>query len=191
MMKPDYEIVAFKDSTVWRRWLDENHGKVDGIWLRLYKKASGMATVSYAEALDEALCYGWIDGQKKSYDQLSFLQKFTPRRPRSMWSKRNIEYIKRLKDAGLMTPAGLSEVEKAQADGRWEAAYDAHSSMEAPDYFLEELRKHPKAELFYNELNKTNKYAIAWRLQTAKTDTTRLRRTEKLIAMLNAGEKLY
>jgi uncharacterized protein YdeI (YjbR/CyaY-like superfamily) len=190
-MKPDYEIIAFKDSSIWRRWLDENHTKTSGVWLRLYKKASGVPTVSYAEALDEALCYGWIDGQKKRYDEASFLQKFTPRRPRSMWSKRNIEHIKRLKDAGLMTPAGLAEVEKAQSDGRWETAYDAPSSMEAPGYFLEELHKHPKAELFYNELNKTNKYAIAWRLQTAKTDTTRMRRTEKLITMLDAGEKLY
>jgi uncharacterized protein YdeI (YjbR/CyaY-like superfamily) len=188
-MKSDYEIVSFKNSIMWRRWLDKNHAQIDGVWLRLYKKASSVPTVSYAEALDEALCYGWIDGQKRSYDQDSFLQKFTPRRPRSMWSKRNIEHINRLKDAGLMTPAGLLEVEKAQSDGRWEAAYDTPSSMEAPGYFLEELRKHPKAELFYNELNKTNKYTIAWRLQTAKTDATRLRRTEKLITMLDAGEK--
>jgi len=190
-MKPNYEIIAFKDSSTWRLWLDENHAKIDGVWLRLYKKASGVPTVSYAEALDEALCYGWIDGQKKSYDDDSFLQKFTPRRPRSMWSKRNIERIGRLKDAGLMNPAGLLEVEKAQLDGRWEAAYDAPSNMQVPDYFLEELRKHPKAELFYNGLNKTNKYAIAWRLQTAKTEATRLQRTKKFIAMLDAGEKLY
>lgn len=190
-VRPDYKIITFKDSTTWRRWLDEHHAKVDGVWLRLYKKASGVPTVSYAEALDEALCYGWIDGQKKSYDEESFLQKFTPRRSRSIWSKRNIEHVNRLKDAGLMTPAGQLEVEKAQADGRWEAAYDAPSTMQAPDYFLKELHKHPRAESFYNQLNKTNKYAIAWRLQTAKTDGTRLRRTEKLIAMLDAGKKLY
>lgn len=190
-MKPEYKIIPFKDSAMWRRWLDENHAKIDGVWLRIYKKASGVPTVSYAEALDEALCYGWIDGQKKSYNEDSFLQKFTPRRPRSMWSKRNIEHISRLKDAGLMTPAGLLEVEKAQADGRWEAAYDAPSIMQAPDYFLEELRRHPKAELFYNGLNKTNKYAIAWRLQTAKTDAMRQQRTEQFIAMLDAGEKFH
>jgi uncharacterized protein YdeI (YjbR/CyaY-like superfamily) len=190
-VKPDYKIIAFKDPAIWRRWLHENHAKVDGVWLRLYKKASGIPTVSYAEALDEALCYGWIDGQKKSYDEDSFLQKFTPRRPQSMWSKRNIENVNRLKDAGLMMPAGLLEVEKAQSDGRWEAAYDRPSTMQVPDYFLKELHKHPKAELFYNELNKTNKYAIAWRLQTARTDATRLRRTKTLIAMLNAGDKLH
>lgn len=150
-----------------------------------------MPTVSYGEALDEALCYGWIDGQKKSYDEDSYLQKFTPRRPRSMWSKRNTEHINRLQGAGLMTSAGLLEVEKAQADGRWEAAYDASSVMEVPGYFLEELHRHPKAESFYNELNKTNKHAIAWRLQTAKTDATRQRRTEKFIAMLDVGEKFH
>lgn len=190
-MKPDYKIISFKDSASWRRWLDKNHAKIDGVWLRIYKKASIIPTVSYAEALDEALCYGWIDGQKKSYDADSFLQKFTPRRARSMWSKRNIEHVNRLKKAGLMTPAGLLEVEKAQADGRWEVAYDAPSTMQVPDYFLEELRRHPKAGLFYNTLNKTNKYAIAWRLQIAKTDATRQRRTEKIIAMLDAGEKFH
>jgi uncharacterized protein YdeI (YjbR/CyaY-like superfamily) len=190
-MKPDYKVIAFKDSAAWRQWLDENHAKIDGVWLRLYKKSSGVPTISYAEALDEALCYGWIDGQKKGYDELSFLQKFTPRRPRSMWSKRNIEHVARLKDANLMTEAGLLEVEKAQADGRWDAAYDAAADMQPPDDFLRELHKHPKAESFYNELNKTNKYAIAWRLQTAKTDATRLRRMEKLIAMMVAGEKLH
>lgn len=190
-MKPDYTIIPFKDSASWRRWLAENHAKIDGVWLRLYKKASSVPTVSYAEALDEALCYGWIDGQMKRYDEDSYLQKFTPRRPRSMWSKRNIEHIHRLQHAGRMTTAGLLEVEKAQSDGRWEAAYDPPSSMEAPEYFLEALRKHPKAELFYNQLSKTNKYAIAWQLQVAKTEATRLRRTEKFITMLNAGEKLY
>jgi uncharacterized protein YdeI (YjbR/CyaY-like superfamily) len=189
-MKPDYKIIPFKDSTSWRSWLDANHARIDGVWLKLYKKASGIATVSYAQALDEALCYGWIDGQKKSYDEVSYLQKFTPRRSKSMWSKRNTEHIERLQAAGLMAPAGQLEVEKAQADGRWEAAYEAPSDMEVPEFFLDELRKHPKAELTYKQLNKTNRYAIAWRLQTAKTDTTRLRRTEKFIAILEAGEKL-
>lgn len=164
---------------------------IDGVWVRIYKKASGIPSVSYAEALDEALCYGWIDGQKKSYDELSFLQKFTPRRPKSMWSKRNIEQIARLKNAGLMTSSGLLEVEKAQADGRWEAAYDSPSNMELPEYFLKELSKYPKAESFYNSLNKTNQYAVAWRLQTAKSDAVRISRTEQLIAMLDAGEKLH
>jgi uncharacterized protein YdeI (YjbR/CyaY-like superfamily) len=137
------------------------------------------------------LCFGWIDGQKKSYDEHSFLQKFTPRRPRSIWSKRNIEHINRLKEAGLMMPGGLLEVEKAQADGRWAAAYDAAVDMKVPDYFLAMLGKYPKAESFYATLNKTNTYAIAWRLQTAKTEATRLRRAEKIIEMLDDGKKLH
>lgn len=190
-MKPDYEIVAFKDSNVWRAWLDENHAKVDGVWMRLYKKASGVTTVNYAEALDEALCYGWIDGQKKSYDEESFLQKFTPRRARSIWSKRNIEHIQRLTEQGRIMPAGALEVERAKEDGRWAAAYDAPSQMVVSDEFLAELKKHPVAEKFFATLNKTNTYAIAWRLQTAKTDETRKKRQDKIIALLDAEQKLH
>ena len=150
-----------------------------------------MATVTYAEALDEALCFGWIDGQKKGLDNVSFLQKFTPRRSKSLWSKRNIEHIGRLTKAGLMTPAGQAEVERAKQDGRWDAAYDKPSKMVVPKSFLTELRKYPTAEAFFKTLNKTNTYAIAWRLQTAKTEETRRRRQDKLIAMLQAGQKLY
>lgn len=187
----DYEIKEFHDQPAFRDWLTTHREDHDGIWLRIYKKASNVATVTYTEALDEALCFGWIDGQKKSYDDLSFLQKFTPRRPKSMWSKRNIEHVNRLKETGQMMPTGLLEVEKAQADGRWEAAYDTPTDMQIPDYFLQALSKHPKAELFYATLNKSNRYAIAWRLQTAKTEATRLRRTEKIIEMLDEGKKLH
>ncbi len=187
----DYEIVEFASQADFRKWLAKNGSKVPGIWLKIYKKDSGIATVTYAQALDEALCFGWIDGQKKSYDSDAFLQKFTPRRPKSMWSKRNIEHVKRLTDAGLMTKAGLEEVEKAQADGRWAAAYDRPSEMQVPQFFLDLLKQHPKAEAFFKELNKTNTYAIAWRLQTAKTEATKLRRAEKIIAMLDSGQKLH
>jgi uncharacterized protein YdeI (YjbR/CyaY-like superfamily) len=190
-VKPDYKIIAFKDSGLWRRWLHKNHDKVDGVWLRLYKKASGIPTASYAEALDEALCYGWIDGQKKSYDENSFLQKFTPRRTKSMWSKHNIEHITRLIEQDLMMPAGLVEVERAKKDGRWDGAYDKPSEMTIPDDFLAELKKHPIAEKFFATLNKSNTYAIAWRLQTAKTEETRKRRQDKIIAMLNSEQKLH
>lgn len=191
MTKPDYEMIAFKDSSMWRLWLEANHAKIDGVWLRLYKKSSGVPSVSYAEALDEALCYGWIDGQKKSYDEESFLQKFTPRRASSIWSKRNIEHIQRLTEQGRMMPAGISEVERAKGDGRWAAAYDAPSEMAIPAEFLAELKKHPVAEKFFATLNKTNTYAIAWRLQTAKTEETRKRRQEKIIALLDAEQKLH
>jgi uncharacterized protein YdeI (YjbR/CyaY-like superfamily) len=161
------------------------------VWLRLYKKASGIPTVSYAEALDEALCYGWIDGQKKSYDEVSFLQKFTPRRANSMWSKRNVEHIQRLSKQGVMTPAGMREVERAKEDGRWAAAYDASSEMTVPNEFIAELKKHPVAEKFFATLDKTNTYAVAWRLQTAKTEETRKRRQDKIIALLDAEQKLH
>ena len=190
LMKPDYEIIAFKDAAAWRKWLDKNHAKVDGVWLRLYKKASTVPSVNYAEALDDALCYGWIDGQKKSYDAESFLQKFTPRRAKSMWSKHNIEHIARLTELDLMMPSGLEQVMRAQQDGRWAAAYDKPSEMVVPDEFMYELKHHPVAEKFFGTLNKTNTYAIAWRLQTAKTAETRKRRQDKLIAMLNAEQKL-
>lgn len=190
-MKSNYEIIAFKDSSAWRAWLDENHAKIDGVWLRLYKKASGVPTVSYAEALDEALCYGWIDGQRKSYDEKSFLQKFTPRRAKSIWSKRNIENVQRLTEQGRMSPAGILEVEQAKEDGRWAAAYDTASEMIISDEFLAELKKHPVAEKFFATLNKANTYAIAWRLQTAKTDETRKRRQDKIIALLDAEQKLH
>src|SRR4051812_21201173 len=123
MAAVDYEIVEFVDQAAFRAWLLKNAKNVPGIWLRIYKKGSGVATVTYGQAVDEALCFGWIDGQKKGYDELSFLQKFTPRRARSMWSKTNIENVQRLTDAGLMTEAGLQEVHSAKADGRWAAAY--------------------------------------------------------------------
>lgn len=190
-MKSDYAIIAFKDPSAWRAWLDENHAKINGVWLRLYKKSSNIPSVSYAEALDDALCYGWIDGQKKSYDEVSFLQKFTPRRARSMWSKRNIEHIQRLTKQGCMMPAGVIEVERAKEDGRWAAAYDTPSKMIISDEFLAELKKHPIAEKFFGTLNKANTYAIAWRLQTAKTEEIRKRRQDKIIALLDAEQKLH
>ena len=190
-MKPEYKIIPFKDSATWRHWLDQNHANVAGVWLRIYKKASATPTVSYSEALDEALCYGWIDGQKKGYDEESFLQKFTPRRAKSMWSKRNIEHIQRLTEQGRMMPAGIAEVERAKEDGRWAAAYDTPSDMAVPSDFLVELKKHPVAEKFFGTLNKANTYAIAWRLQTAKRPETRKKRMENILEMLKKGEKFH
>lgn len=180
----DYKIIECIDQKTFRSWLAAHSTTTAGIWLRIYKKASGIDTVSYAEALDEALCYGWIDGQKKKYDELSFIQKFTPRRPRSLWSKRNIEHVARLIDAGQMTNTGMQEIQKAKADGRWNAAYDAPSTMEVPEDFLRELQKNPAAEARYRELNKSARYSIAWKLQTAKRAETRLRRMQQIIADL-------
>lgn len=188
-MNPEYEILAFTTSADWRAWLADNHKTSAGLWLRIYKKASGVATVSYTEALDEALCYGWIDSQKKSYDELSFIQKFTPRRARSMWSARNIEHIARLTETGLMTPAGLDEVERARLDGRWDAAYDSSKSMVIPEDFVRAVRRNKKASEYFDTLNKTSLYAIGFRLQTAKKPETRARRAAVLIQMLENGQK--
>ncbi len=182
---------AFKTSGEWRRWLLKNHAASGGLWVRIYKKDSGTRTVTYAEALDEALCYGWIDGQKAGYDAESFLQKFTPRRPKSLWSKRNREHALRLIEEKRMAAAGQKEIDAAKKDGRWERAYDAPSTMEVPADFLKELKKDKGAYAFFKTLNRANVYAIAWRLQTAKKPETRARRTEALLAMLKRGEKLH
>jgi uncharacterized protein YdeI (YjbR/CyaY-like superfamily) len=186
----DYELLEFPTQAALRTWYLENAATCPGIWLKVYKKHSGIQTVTINEALDQALCFGWIDGQRKSFDEHAYLQKYTPRRPRSLWSKRNIEHVTRLTEAGLITPAGQEQIDKAKADGRWAAAYDAQSTMETPDYFLKELSRHPKAEAFFSTLNRSNKFAIIWRLQTAKTEATRNKRIEQFITMLEAGKKL-
>lgn len=187
--RSDLPILLFTDTAQWRQWLEENY-RSNGIWLRFFKKDRG-ESIHYDGALDEALCYGWIDSQVAKYDDNSYLQKFTPRRPRSIWSKRNIEHITRLTEAGRMMPSGIAEVEAAKADGRWQRAYDSSTTMETPKDFLEELAKHPKALAFFATLNKTNLYAINWRLQTAKTATTRERRMQTIIDMLDKETKFH
>lgn len=180
-MKDEQEIIEFPSPTGFRDWLENNVQKQEGVWLRIYKKASGVQTVTYAEALDEALCFGWIDGIKRTYDQQSYIQKFTPRRKQSLWSKRNIEHIERLRNEGRMTQAGEAEVRRAMDDGRWDAAYDAPSTMVVPDYFLKRLDENPLAKAAFDGLSKSARYAIMWQLQTAKTEVTILRRMEKII----------
>ena len=172
-------------------WLQKNHATSNGIWLRIFKKDSKTKTVTYAEALDEALCFGWIDGQKDKYDAKSFLQKFTPRRPKSIWSKRNREHVARLAKEKRMQSAGLKEVEQAKADGRWESAYDSSSAMKVPDDFVKELQKNKKAYEFFLSLNRANTYAIAWRLQRAKKPETREKRMRALLEMMRTGKKLH
>jgi len=183
--------IAFKSAADFRSWLSENHDKIDGIWLRIFKKDSGKATVTYAEALDQALCFGWIDGQKKSYDELSWIQKFTPRRPKSSWSKINTQHVKRLTKAGRMMLAGLAAVDAAKADGRWQAAYDSHRTATPPEDFLKALRRDKKAKAFFESLNKANVYAIVYRLQTAKKPETRERRLQSILAMMSRSEKFH
>jgi uncharacterized protein YdeI (YjbR/CyaY-like superfamily) len=176
----------------WKKWLDKNHAKSSGVWLRLAKKDSGLESVSRNEALDVALCYGWIDGQvKKDGDERTWLQKFTPRRSRSIWSKINREKVSALIESGEMQPAGHAEVERAKSDGRWEAAYDSPKSMAVPDDLRKALASNKKAKAFFEKLNSQNRFAILFRIHTAKKAETRDRRIKQFIEMLERGEKLY
>jgi uncharacterized protein YdeI (YjbR/CyaY-like superfamily) len=175
----------------WAVWLDNNHAASAGVWLEVAKKASGRTSVSYAEALDVALCYGWIDGQKKSQDESSWLQKFTPRGDRSIWSKVNREKALALIASGQMKPAGLAAVERARQNGRWDEAYDSPSSATVPDDFQAELDRNAKAKAFFATLKSHNRYAILFKLQTANKTETRARRMQQFISMLERNETLY
>jgi len=182
-------IIQFETTETFETWLVENHETLSGLWMKIFKKDSKKKTITYAEALDVALCFGWIDGQKKTFDEESWLQKFTPRREKSIWSKVNIGHIERLTNEGRMRPAGLKAIEKAKADGNWEKAYDSSSKMTIPEDFLKEISKNKKAEAFFLTLNKTNLFSIGFRLQTAKKQETRTKRMKEIIEMLAKGEK--
>ncbi len=184
-------ILAFASAKAWQQWIAKHHRTSDGIWLRLFKKTSATPSVSYAEALDAALCYGWIDGQLKSHDAQSWLRKFTPRRAKSIWSKKNLEHVARLTKAGKMKAAGLKAVEAAEADGRLKVAYDAPSKSEVPKDFLAALSKNAKAKAFFATLNRANVYAVTFRLQTAKKPETREKRMRAILEMLERGETFH
>jgi uncharacterized protein YdeI (YjbR/CyaY-like superfamily) len=184
-------ILMFASQDEWEAWLDAEHEGSDGVWLKFAKKGSGVETVVYAEALEVALCYGWIDSQVKSLDERFYLQKFTPRRAKSKWSRINRDKIEELTRQGRMKPAGLAEVELAKADGRWEAAYAPPSRMEVPDDLQAALDASPKAAEFWAGLNKSNRFAILYQLEDAKKPETRARRLEKFVGMLERREKLY
>ena len=185
------KTVSFKTPKEFERWLAKNHNISDGIWLRFFKKNSGDKTITYDKALDEALSYGWIDGQLKKYDDKSWIRKFTPRSSKSIWSKRNTDHIERLAALGKMKPTGLAEVEKAKADGRWTKAYDSPAKMKIPVDFIKELSKNSSAKIFFESLNRANKYSIAWRLQTAKKPETREKRKKIILEMLSKGQKFH
>jgi uncharacterized protein YdeI (YjbR/CyaY-like superfamily) len=189
--KSELPIIPFASPEAWEAWLEEHHATSDGLRLKLAKKGSGIETVSFAEALDAALCYGWIDSQADSFDDQHWLLRFTPRRPRSKWSKRNRARVTKLIEEGRMKPAGLREVERARADGRWEAAYDAQSTATVPEDFRRELEKNEEAREFFATLDSQNRYAILHRIQDARKPETRARRIEKYVAMLHEGKKLY
>ena len=182
---------SFRSSQELRAWLAKEHARATNLFLQIYKKDSGVVSVTYAEALDQALCFGWIDGQRLPLDGRSWVQKFTPRRPKSGWSKRNITHVNRLIQAGHMTPAGLKQVEAAKADGRWAAAYDSPANATVPPEFMQELARNTKAKQFFSTLNRANLYAIAYRLQTAKRSETKIKRMKLIIEMLARGEKFH
>jgi uncharacterized protein YdeI (YjbR/CyaY-like superfamily) len=185
------KIMSFASAPELRAWLAKNHSRSEGILLRIYKKESGTVSVSYAAALDQALCYGWIDGRKLPGDEQFWLQTFTPRRPKSGWSKKNTGHAERLIKSGEMTAAGLKEVEAARSDGRWQAAYDSFSNAAIPDDFLKELARNKKAKAFFATLNNTNLYSIAYRLQTAKKPETREKRMQAIIEKVARCEKFH
>ena len=187
----DLPTISFTSPAEWEAWLDQNHDSSQGIWMRMFKKGSGVESVNHDGAVDVALFFGWIDGQARPLDEQSWLQKFTPRRSRSVWSKRNTQHVERLISEGRMRPAGLREVEKAKQDGRWQKAYDSPATSIMPDDFLRELEKNEKAKAFFATLNKTNTYAIYHRIHTAKKPETRERRIRQFVEMLAKGEKLY
>jgi uncharacterized protein YdeI (YjbR/CyaY-like superfamily) len=184
-------IVPFADATAWEAWLESNHATSRGLWVQLAKKDSGIASVTYAAALDVALCYGWIDGQKGALDARYWLQKFTPRGRASRWSKINRERALALKREGRMRPTGLAEMERARADGRWEAAYASQRAATVPDDLQAALDQNPEAKAFFGTLNSPNRYAILYRLQDAKRPETRARRLAQFVEMLNEKRKIY
>lgn len=187
----DLPVVLFPAQKDWQNWLEVNHDQPQGVWLKHAKKSSGKESVSYQEALEVALCYGWIDSQKQSYDREYYLQKFTPRGPKSVWSKTNVAKVESLIKLGKVRPSGLTAINLAKQNGRWDAAYDSPSSSQVPEDFQAALDKNPTAKQFFVTLNKANAYAFCWRVQTAKKPETRMARIEKFIDMLNRGERLH
>jgi uncharacterized protein YdeI (YjbR/CyaY-like superfamily) len=184
-------IVEFGDQTAWDKWLSANHDSSTGVWLKLAKKSAPRATVSYAEALDVALCFGWIDGQLGKLDSDFYLHRFTPRTAKSRWSQVNVQKATELIDAGRMRPKGLAAVEQAKADGRWEAAYEAQSQATVPPDFQTALDANPKANALFQTLTGVKRYRFLYRLTTVKRQETRKRRIQQYIDVLNAGKTLH
>ncbi len=184
-------IRAFKNREDWQNWLHENHATSAGTWIRLAKKGSEKPSVTYGEALEVALCYGWIDAQKQGESESAWLQRFMPRKPRSIWSKINREKALALIESGKMKPAGLEAVEQAKKDGRWEAAYDSPKTATVDPDFQKALNNSPRAKAFFKELSAANRYAILWRIQTAKKPETRAKRIATFIEMLEKGETIH
>ena len=183
--------VLFKNARAFATWLKKHHATSDGLWLQIAKRGAEEPSVSYAEAVEIALCWGWIDGQKKSLDEQHYLQRFTPRRARSVWSKVNVEKVAALIEAGRMQPAGHAQIEAAKADGRWAKAYDSARTATVPEDLQAALDADPLAKAFFATVNAANRYAVLWRIQTAVRPETRARRIAQLVAMLARGETVH
>lgn len=191
MSKPtELPTLTFESKKKFADWLAKNHDKSAGVWLKLAKKGTGIPSVTYAEALDVALCYGWIDGQRNSFDDQYFLQKYTPRRPKSIWSKINVGHVERLVASGEMKPSGLKAIEAAKHDGRWDAAYDGQKNMSVPEDFQSALERNKKAKVFFETLTGSRRYAFLFRITTAKKAETREKRIRQFVEMLERGETL-
>ena len=190
--KVEPAVLEVEDATAWERWLDRNHERTpEGVWLRLANKGATAPSPTYVDAVHVALCFGWIDGQARRHDAESRVQRFTPRRARSVWSKVNRERADQLIAEGRMRPSGLREVERAKDDGRWDRAYDPPSTAEIPADFLEALSVNEKAAAFFATLDKRNTYSVVHRLQTAGTPETRARRIRSIIERFERGERFH
>ena len=189
--QPELATLAFKSAKAWEAWLERNHATAPGVWITLAKKGSGIPSVTYMEAVDVGLCYGWIDSQSKSLDDRQYVQRFTPRRAKSPWSKINRAKAEEFIAQGKMRPAGMREVEEARADGRWKSAYDGQRTIKVPPDLNNMLDKNPKARKFFATLDSRNRYAVLHRIQQAKKPETRASRIEKFVTMLNDGQKIY
>jgi uncharacterized protein YdeI (YjbR/CyaY-like superfamily) len=189
--RPNAPILQFRHQQAWAAWLDKNHAASPGVWLRLGKKTSAVPSVSYSEAIDTALCHGWIDGQKKSDSEHTWLQKCTPRGKKSIWSKINRQKALTLIKSGRMKPAGLREIERAKKDGRWRAAYDSQSRATAPSDFQAALDRNTRAKAFFATLKGRNRYAVLFRIQTAKKAETRAKRIQQFVKMLEENQTIY
>jgi len=188
---PDLPVKLFKTPDAWSKWLDANHAKSPGIWMRIAKKGAELTSVDYAQALDVALCYGWIDGQKRPLDESSWLQRFTPRGPRSVWSKINTGKAKALIEGARMRPAGLAAIKAAQADGRWEAAYEPSSKAAVPPELQAALDRSPRAKACFETLRGAIRYSIIYRVSTAKKPETKAKRVADFVARLERGETIF
>ena len=191
MKSSDLPILPFASKKKWTDWLAKQHDKSPGVWLKIAKRDSGIPSVTYDEALESALCYGWIDGQKKGFDDKYWLQKFTPRGPKSIWSKINTEKVERLIESGEMRPAGLKSIEAAKNDGRWDAAYASQKNISIPDDFHSALDENKKAKAFFETLKSAERYSFLFRIQTAKKAETRAKRIQQFIEMLERNEKFH